>query len=297
MMRSKISLQKKRSFVGFAFTIPWIIGFLYFFLIPLVKSFIYSLSSISMGKEGFNLTWVGLKNYRVTFLENPSNFRMVLTSIGNVIITVLVVVVFSMFLAVILNQKFIGNSLVRVIFALPIIISSGVIIVLLKENVLQQNMGSAETATTIFQGNGVLDFLRMINIPDNIVTFFENLVNNIFDMVWHSGMQIILFLSALQSIPSSSYEAAKIEGATAWESFWFVTFPMVSPFLLVNIIYTIIDTFTDSTNTVMSQIYKLVSGIEYERASAFSMVYFVLILIVVGIVYLLMKNCVNYAEK
>ena len=238
-----------------------------------------------------------MRNYRATFSEDPNNLRMVLTSIGNVVVTVIVVVVFSLFLAILLNQDFRGRSLARVIFALPIIIASGVVIVLLKENVLQQNMGSSDTAATLFQGNGLLDFLKLMGLPDNIVGMFENILNNIFDMVWRSGMQIILFLSALQSIPSSSYEAAKIEGATAWESFWFVTFPMISPFLLVNIVYTIIDTFTDSTNTVMSKIFSLVSGVEYEKAAAFSIVYFILVLLVVGLVYIIMNKRISYSER
>lgn len=249
-----------------------------------------------MGNGGFDLSWVGLENYRTTFLEDPDNFRMVISSIGNVIVTVIVVVVFSLFLGIILNQNFIGRSVARVVFALPIIIASGVIIVLLKENVLQQNLGNVESVTTIFQSNGVLDFLKVAGISEQIVSFFEGLVNNIFDMVWRSGMQIILFLSALQSIPASSYEAAKIEGATAWESFWFVTFPMISPFLLVNTIYTIIDTFTDSTNAVMQRIFKLVSGIEYEKATAFSMVYFILIMLVVGLAYLIMNRRIRYTD-
>ena len=158
-------------------------------------------------------------------------------------------------------------------------------------------MGSSDTAATLFQGNGLLDFLKLMGLPDNIVGMLENILNNIFDMVWRSGMQIILFLSALQSIPSSSYEAAKIEGATAWESFWFVTFPMISPFLLVNIVYTIIDTFTDSTNTVMSKIFSLVSGVEYEKAAAFSIVYFILVLLVVGLVYIIMNKRISYSER
>ncbi len=295
--RSSMTLQKKRSLTGLVFTVPWIIGLLYFFFVPLIKSVIYSFSSIDMGKGGFETSWIGLRNYKVMFVEDPDNLRMIISSIGNVLVTVIVVVVFSMFVAIILNQKFFGRSAARVVFALPIIISSGVIIVLLQENVLQQNMGSTETATTIFQGNGVLDFLRNVGVPENIVGFFEGLVNNVFDMVWRSGMQIILFLSALQSIPSSSYEAAKIEGATAWESFWFVTFPMVSPFLLVNIIYTIIDTFTDSTNDVMREIFNLVSTIEYERAAALSMAYFILVLAVVGLVYFIMKSRIDYSEK
>ena len=297
MKGSKLTNAKRNSLIGFSFTIPWVIGFIFLFLIPLIKTVLYSFSSISIGKSGFELSCVGVRNYRATFAEDPNNLRMVLTSIGNVVVTVIVVVVFSLFLAILLNQDFRGRSLARVIFALPIIIASGVVIVLLKENVLQQNMGSSDTAATLFQGNGLLDFLKLMGLPDNIVGMFEKILNNIFDMVWRSGMQIILFLSALQSIPSSSYEAAKIEGATAWESFWFVTFPMISPFLLVNIVYTIIDTFTDSTNTVMSKIFSLVSGVEYEKAAAFSIVYFILVLLVVGLVYIIMNKRISYSER
>lgn len=297
MKGSRLTNAKRNSLIGFSFTIPWVIGFIFLFLIPLIKTVLYSFSSISIGKSGFELSFVGVRNYRATFSEDPNNLRMVLTSIGNVVVTVIVVVVFSLFLAILLNQDFRGRSLARVIFALPIIIASGVVIVLLKENVLQQNMGSSDTAATLFQGNGLLDFLKLMGLPDNIVGMFENILNNIFDMVWRSGMQIILFLSALQSIPSSSYEAAKIEGATAWESFWFVTFPMISPFLLVNIVYTIIDTFTDSTNTVMSKIFSLVSGVEYEKAAAFSIVYFILVLLVVGLVYIIMNKRISYSER
>lgn len=297
MKGSKLTNAKRNSLIGFSFTIPWVIGFIFLFLIPLIKTVLYSFSSISIGKSGFELSFVGVRNYRATFSEDPNNLRMVLTSIGNVVVTVIVVVVFSLFLAILLNQDFRGRSLARVIFALPIIIASGVVIVLLKENVLQQNMGSSDTAATLFQGNGLLDFLKLMGLPDNIVGMFESILNNIFDMVWRSGMQIILFLSALQSIPSSSYEAAKIEGATAWESFWFVTFPMISPFLLVNIVYTIIDTFTDSTNTVMSKIFSLVSGVEYEKAAAFSIVYFILVLLVVGLVYIIMNKRISYSER
>mgnify|MGYP004647760323 FL=1 len=297
MKGSRLTNAKRNSLIGFSFTIPWVIGFIFLFLIPLIKTVLYSFSSISIGKSGFELSFVGVRNYRATFSEDPNNLRMVLTSIGNVVVTVIVVVVFSLFLAILLNQDFRGRSLARVIFALPIIIASGVVIVLLKENVLQQNMGSSDTAATLFQGNGLLDFLKLMGLPDNIVGMFEKILNNIFDMVWRSGMQIILFLSALQSIPSSSYEAAKIEGATAWESFWFVTFPMISPFLLVNIVYTIIDTFTDSTNTVMSKIFSLVSGVEYEKAAAFSIVYFILVLLVVGLVYIIMNKRISYSER
>ena len=292
MKKQRLSLQRKRALSGWVFITPFLIGFLYFFLVPLIKSVIYSFSSIKMSSNGFQLTWVGLRNYKRTFAEDPDNLRMILTSIGNVLVTVIVVVIFSLIVALILNQKFPGNSAMRAIFALPIIISSGVIIVLLKENVLQQNMG-ADTVETIFQSNGVLNYLRQVGLPDNIVNFFESVINNIFDMVWRSGMQIILFLSALQSISPSSYEAALIEGATPWESFWFVTFPMISPFLLVNTIYTVIDTFTDSTNVVMQKILSFITGIEYESALSLGMAYFLLVLAVVGIVYGVMNRYIR----
>ena len=126
--------------------------------------------------------------------------------------------------------------------------------------------------------------------------FFEEIVNNVFDMVWNSGMQIILFLSALQTIPSSSYEAARVEGATAWESFWFVTFPMVGPFLLVNIIYTIIDSFTDTTNSVMMKITDWFTDIRYAEAASLSMSYFLLILVIVVAVFIFANKKINYSE-
>ena len=295
MKRIKMTNERRSSLTGLLFTTPWIVGFIYFFLIPFIKAVFYSFSSIKITSNGFDLTFVGFENYRKNLFVDADNFRMIITSIGDMLATVIVVVVFSLFIAIILNQNFKGRGIARVIFALPIIISSGVIILLLKQNVLQQNMDVQE-ATTIFQATDALKFLTEAGIPQQVVTFFESIVNNIFDMVWSSGMQIILFLSALQTIPSSSYEAAKVEGATAWESFWFVTFPMIGPFLLVNVVYTIIDCFTDSTNSVMMKIADHVSSIQYAEASSLSMTYFVLIMAVVVIVYAIANKRINYAE-
>lgn len=295
MKKLRITNERRRSFTGLCFTVPWIIGFIYFFLIPLIKSVFYSFSSIKITNNGFDLTWVGWYNYKKNLFTDADNLRMIITSVGDMVATVVVVVIFSLFIAIILNQNFKGRGIVRAVFALPIIISSGVIILLLKQNVLQQNM-DAETTTAIFQATDALKFLTEAGIPQKVVTFFESIVNNIFDMVWSSGMQIILFLSALQNIPSSSYEAAKVEGATAWESFWFVTFPMVGPFLLVNIIYTVIDSFTDTTNKVMMKISDLFTGIQYAEASSLSMTYFVIILVIVIVVFLFANKRINYSE-
>lgn len=295
MKKLKITNERRNSLTGFCFTIPWIVGFIYFFLIPFVKAIFYSFSSIKITKNGFDLSLVGWYNYNKVLFEDTQNIRMIITSVGDMIATVVVVVIFSLFISIILNQKFRGRGIVRAVFALPIIISSGVIIYLLKQNVLQQNM-DAETTTAIFQATDALKFLTEAGIPQKIVTFFEAIVNDIFDMVWNSGMQIILFLSALQTIPSSSYEAARVEGATAWESFWFVTFPMVGPFLLVNIIYTIIDSFTDTTNSVMMKISDWFTDIRYAEASALSMSYFLIIFIIVIAVFIFSNKKINCSE-
>ena len=295
MKKIKLTNEKRSSLTGLCFTLPWIIGFIYFFLIPFFKAILYSFSSIRITKEGFDLSWVGWYNYNKTLFTDTENLRMIITSVGEMIATVVVVVIFSLFIAIILNQNFKGRGFVRAVFALPIIISSGVIIYLLKQNVLQQNM-DAETTTAIFQATDALKFLSEAGIPQKIVTFFESIVNGVFDMVWNSGMQIILFLSALQTIPSSSYEAAKVEGASAWESFWFVTFPMIGPFLLVNIIYTIIDSFTDTTNSVMMKISDWFTDIRYAEASSLSMSYFLIILIIVIAVFIFANKKINYSE-
>jgi len=295
MKRIKMNNERRDALSGFLFTVPWIIGFLYFFFIPFIKAIFYSFSSIKITSNGFDLKWVGFANYRQNLFTDADNLRLILTSVGDMLATVIVVVVFSLFMAIILNQKFFGRGFTRMIFALPIIISSGVIILLLKQNVLQQNI-SSEATVTIFQAADALKFLTEAGIPQSVVTFFENIVNNVFDMIWSSGMQIILFMSALQSIPKSSYEAAMIEGATGWESFWFVTFPMITPFLLVNVIYSVIDNFTDSTNGVMQKIATLVTGIKYAEASSLSMTYFLLVLMVVLIIYLTLGRKVIYTE-
>lgn len=295
MKKIRVTNERRDSLTGFLFTLPWVIGFIYFFLIPFVKAVFYSFSSIKITKNGFDLDWVGFANYSKVLFTDAENLRMIITSVGDMVATVVVVVIFSLFIAIILNQNFRGRGFVRAIFALPIIISSGVVIYLLKQNVLQQNM-DAETTTAIFQATDALKFLTEAGIPQKVVTFFESIVNNIFDMVWNSGMQIILFLSALQTIPSSSYEAARVEGATAWESFWFVTFPMIGPFLLVNIIYTIIDSFTDTTNNVMMKISNWFTDIRYAEASSLSMTYFLLILIIVMVVFVIANKKINYSE-
>ncbi|BBH18662.1 lactose ABC transporter permease [Paenibacillus baekrokdamisoli] len=290
------TIEQKRAWAGFIFILPWLIGFIYFFLLPFMKSVLFTFSNIQIGTEGMTTTFVGLRNYRATFLEDPDNVRLIFSSLGDMLYQVSIIVILSLFIAVILNQKFRGRLLARAIFALPIIISSGVIIYLLKYDVLAQSL-QGNKAADLFQSSELVQVMIQSGFNPKLVAYFTGIVNGIYELVWKSGVQILLFLAALQSIPGYLYEASSIEGATKWESFWKITFPMISPFILVTTVYSIIDTFTDFENPVMKKIFSLVSNMHYETVSTLGIVYFLLVLAVIGIVTAIISRNVFYIEK
>ncbi|MFD0712615.1 carbohydrate ABC transporter permease [Paenibacillus sp. GCM10027626] len=295
-VKLELTIEQRRAWAGFMFILPWLIGFVYFFLLPFIKTVWFSFSHIQIGADGLQTTFAGLRNYKLTFLEDPDNVRLIFSSLGDMAYRVSIIVILSLFIAVILNQRFRGRALARAIFALPIIISSGVIIYLLKYDVLAQSMQGNQGAD-LFQSSELAQMLVQSGFHPQLVTYFTGIVNGIYELIWKSGVQILLFLAALQSIPGYLYEASSLEGATKWEAFWKITFPMVSPFILVTAVYSIIDTFTDLENPVMKKIFSLVAGMHYETVSTLGIVYFLLVLIVIGIVTALLFRNVFYIEK
>lgn len=131
---------------------------------------------------------------------------------------------------------------------------------------------------------GLTSLLVDMGLGEKVVGYFSYISSNLYDLMWRTGIQMIIFLAALQSISPALYEASSIEGASAWENFWMVTIPMITPMILVNVVYTIIDSFTDSANTVMDQIASVFSDQQYDRAAAMSWVYFLIIGVILGIV-------------
>jgi len=140
----------------------------------------------------------------------------------------------------------------------------------------------------------LMEFLGIYGLSDKMNTMISAVADNIFGIVWSSGIQIILFLAALQNIPSSAREAAEVEGATAWEYFWKITFPYVTPFILANFIYTVIDSFTSPMNQVMNRILELKSQWDFGEASAMAWIYFVIVLAAIGIVTFIVNKFVYY---
>lgn len=252
-----MSLQEKKGLWGWVFILPWIIGFTIFFAVPLIQSFIYSLSELSLTTTGMNLEFLGISNYVNALTQNVDFNQTLIEVVVDMLVNVPLIVIFSLFVAVVLNQQFKGRMLARAVFFLPVILASGVIFNIESGDFLQSIMSGAGAEEESFQA-GLRSFqLEMLlldaGINEYIIEYLTGAVNRIYEIVGASGVQILIFLAGLQSISPQLYEVAKIEGATGYEAFWKITFPLISPLILTNIIYSIIDSFTDNDMTTLIQ--------------------------------------------
>ncbi len=246
-------LQRRKAIAGYIFIAPFIIGFLVFMVKPFIQSLYMSFCNVEVGAGSFNPVWAGLENYNRAFRIDPEFVRLLTEEISRMVIDSLAIMVFSFFVALILNQKFKGRALVRAIFFLPVILSSGVILGLETENSLISTMQVAieENTSGVSITAAVEEILRTAGVGVRAFEKVFEIIDNIYNIAISSGIQIIIFLSGLQTISTSMYEAADIEGCTKWESLWKITFPMISSMFLVNWVYTIIDFCMRSDNEVI----------------------------------------------
>ena len=292
-------LQKRKAISGYLFISPFIIGFLLFMVKPLFTSLYMSFCDVQISAGEFNPVWGGIFNYRDAFLNDPDFSSQLLTELGRMFVYTLAIMVFSFFVALILNQEFKGRALVRAIFFLPVILSSGVIIGLESNNQVMSQL--AQTVELSAEGISVTaaveELLRTADIGIKAFEKVFEVIDNIYDVAISSGIQIIIFLSGLQTISSSMYEAASIEGCTKWESLWKITFPMVSSLLLVNWIYTIIDFCMRTDNEIIKKISNTMGReLDYGSASAMSWVYFVIVMAYIAITSLIISKGVYYYD-
>jgi ABC-type sugar transport system permease subunit len=248
----RISLRAKEAISGYLFILPWILGFFAFFLFNFAQSVRFSLSRVEMAPEGGKVvTFIGLKNFKDMFFVHPEFNRVLTETIGGLVIDVPLIIFFSLFVAMILNRKFKGRGAVRAIFFLPVVMASGAISAAIAEALRMMLGGISNLPEEYLSTSGlninyvVMQFVEY-GVPEQVMEYVMAAVGRIYDIIKASGVQIIIFLSALQSISGSLYEVAKIEGATAYETFWKITFPMVSPFILTNVVYTIVDAYIQS---------------------------------------------------
>ena len=292
-------LQKRKALSGYLFILPFIIGFLVFMIKPLFQSLYMSFCTVELGSGNFNPIWTGLENFQYAFAVDPEFNRLLVEEITRMMIYSVAIIVFSFFVALVLNQKFHGRALVRAIFFLPVILSSGVILGVETDNQLMATLATQieETTQNISITGALEEILRTAGVGVRAFEKVFEIIDNIYDVAIASGIQIIIFLSGLQTIPSSMYEAADIEGCTKWESLWKITLPMISSMFLVNWIYTVIDFCMRSDNEVIEKIQVvMIDQMKYGRASAMSWVYFVLILAFIGVTALLISKEVYYYD-
>ena len=253
--KKKRSLSQRRAMKGFVFILPWLIGFIWFYVRSMVMTVQFSFSEMTVNPGGgYSLNFVGLNNFIYAFRAHATYKQVLTTSIGNMLIDVTLITFFSLFMAMLLNRKFKGRTLVRAIFFLPVILNSDAIGAAMDLARSMMSGGISNSASELAEaaaGSGVsveyyIQMFTSLGLPETIIEYISGAVGRISDIINASGVQIIIFIAALQSIPGSMYEVAKIEGATAYETFWKVTFPMVMPHIITNVVYTVVDSFTRS---------------------------------------------------
>ncbi len=297
------TMPARRARTGTLFILPFIIGFIFFMVRPLVMSLQMSLNEVNLIRGGgFTMTWNDFYNYHYALQTDPEYNQFLVDEISRMVINTIATLVLSFVIAVILNQKFKGRILCRIIFFLPVILSSGVLPGIESSNEFYNMMtdigNSVQNSSGVDIAASLQELLQVSGVAGEVFDVVFQMINAIYDIVMASGIQIIVFLSGLQSISPSLYEAADVEGCSAWESFWKITFPMVSPLLLVNCIYTIIDFFMKNDNKVIEHINEVMYGVQMDLgvASAESWIYFGVALAFIGVSSIIITGAVKSYE-
>ena len=270
-----------------------------------LKMSFYELTILNGG--GFSLEWIGLENYQYALFKDSSFTETLVKGMKELAFDVPAILLFSLFMAVLLNQKMAGRALFRAIFFIPVILSTGIMESVEGQNILGSYM---EDASGVNDGSGsstaneivsTMDIERLFSsmkVGQGLVDFVKDMINNIYDIVNRSGVQMLIFLAGLQSISPAIYEACRIDGATAWETFWKITFPMISPMILVNAVYTIIDSFTTDSNSVMKYIQTVyTSSGGMVRSSAMAWMYFLLVMLILALLGGIFSAFVFYQKR
>lgn len=284
MKKKRFGLVARREMKGYIFLLPWLIGFVCFFAVPLVQSFIYSLSNVKMTAAGRKMSYVGFDNFKYLFNEDTVFTGLLTDFYREAILRLAVILVFSLVIAMMLNHNIKGKGVYRTIFFLPIIVVSG--------PVLQRLMDEGATTVPLIESYGVSGIISEL-LPASLANPLNGLFTQLILVLWYSGVPILIYMAGLQKIDRSVYEAALIDGAGGWVAFWKITLPAIQPMILINGIYTLVFLATSGLNSVISEInsrmFNTSFGGGYGVASAMAWVYTLTLAVGLLVIYLVTK--------
>ena len=280
-------IEARRARTGFYFILPWFVGIVLFFLSPLIQSVLFSFADVTLGASGgLEFDFKGFGNYTYIFNTDGAFTVNLRNSLISFAYSMPIIVILSLVFACALNQKFKGRIFARALFFLPVIIASGVVMQMINSTGSGEPVTMSLGSSNSYMGD-MIDFndvLGKMGFSSAIVNFFSVYISEIFTLIWSTGVQTVLFISGLQTIPAQLYEVSKVEGATKWEEFWFITFPMLSRVMVLVSVFTMVELMTAQSNSVMMQAYTFMRMQNYGEGSAMLWSYFLVIGVIMAVV-------------
>ena len=282
---------------GLMFVTPWMIGLALFFVIPILSSLVYMFSDVSLEIGGMDITFTGIANLKQVLNADPNYTNYLGKSVAKIAYTLPTILVMSMLLGIVMSKEFKGRFIFRALYFLPVIIASGPVLKILFTVQSGDMTSMAQEESVSANMIDISTIIAYAGLPEKIGEFMGNALSGIMNIVWNCGVLIVLFIAGMQSIPDSLYEVANVEGATKWEEFWFITFPMLSRITVLVIVFTVVELMTAQNDSVMSLAYNFMQSQKYGEASAMLWFYFMIVGLSVGIIlWLYQKFCAKRWE-
>lgn len=280
--KHSVSLKTKSSLIGTLFMSPWLIGLLVFTVIPFVYSVWISLCTVEFGAEGISTSFVGFHWYKEIFTADAYFIEAMRDTLQFIVLFTPMIIVVAIMCALLLNKVCYGRTIFRILFFFPVVVISG--------PVMEKLVGNQ--AMSIISAGNYYVYQAIENLPSPISVPLLYIFDNIVLILWYSGVQMLIILAGLQKIGDSLYEAASIDGASAWQQFWKITLPYLRPMILIMTVYTVVDLAAMTSTPMYSLIENNVTNIErpYSYSAALSWVFALVVLLLLAIVLLILRE-------
>ena len=297
-MKKKLTLVNRRSIAGVAFISPFLIGAAIIFIPSIVQAFLFSLNELKIRPGSYEMDFQGFLYYKEALLEHATFSKTLISTVVNMLVNIPLVIVFSFFISTILNTEFRGRTAVRAILFLPVIVSSGVLVSLPSVSVVNGVLTTGSNTSGSVSAVDLSNLLVTIGLPAGIVTYLSQAISRLYEVINSSGVQILIFLAALQTISPAIYEAATIDGCTAWEKFWKITFPMLSPYILTNTVYSLIDLLSSEKSEAITVILSVAKSgtMDISLSAAMSFIFFGAVVVILAVFSFLISRLVFYYD-